>query len=183
MKKLVVAMASKEPRRSQRISQSHMVRIVIAVSLALVWMELTTFSEKHLFLVNRSSSLPHWGFLIARGQAPTRDQILIFTPPPSPFLNAHFGSDSAPFGKIVYGLPGDIVRHEGARVIIGDSLVGVMKDRSLRGEVLVAGPTGKIPPHCYYVGSPHKDGFDSRYLAIGFVCAHQIIGSAVATVL
>jgi len=26
------------------------------------------------------------------------------------------------------------------------------------------------------MGSPHPDGFDSRYAAIGFVCAKQIVG-------
>jgi conjugal transfer pilin signal peptidase TrbI len=41
---------------------------------------------------------------------------------------------------------------------------------------LVAGPTGVIPQGCYYVGSPHKDGFDSRYAAIGYACSNKIVG-------
>jgi len=41
---------------------------------------------------------------------------------------------------------------------------------------LKAGPTGRVPDGCYYMGSPHKDGFDSRYAAIGFVCDRQIVG-------
>ena len=29
----------------------------------------------------------------------------------------------------------------------------------------------------YYLGTAHKDGFDSRYADIGFVCAGRIIGT------
>ena len=51
-----------------------------------------------------------------------------------------------------------------------------MKPVTKSGETLVAGPTGVIPQGCYYVGSPHKDGFDSRYAAIGYACADKIVG-------
>jgi len=51
-----------------------------------------------------------------------------------------------------------------------------MKPFSKFGERLVPGPTGVIPRGCYFVGSPHKDGFDSRYAAIGFACANKIVG-------
>ena len=56
--------------------------------------------------------------------------------------------------------------------------VGVLKPVSARGARLEAGPTGIIPAGCYYMGSPHRDGFDSRYAAIGFVCRGEIIGTA-----
>ena len=61
--------------------------------------------------------------------------------------------------------------------------VGVLKPLSSRGEPLEAGPTGVIPEGCYYMGSPHKDGFDSRYAAIGFVCRGQIVGTATKVIL
>jgi type IV secretory pathway protease TraF len=35
-----------------------------------------------------------------------------------------------------------------------------------------AGPGGLL-----FCRTPHKDGFDSRYADIGFVCARQIIGT------
>lgn len=54
--------------------------------------------------------------------------------------------------------------------------VGRMKPQTRDGEPLTVGAVGAIPAGCYYVGSPHPDGFDSRYADIGFVCARQIIG-------
>ncbi len=49
---------------------------------------------------------------------------------------------------------------------------------STRGEPLALGPVGTIPRGCYFVGTEHKDGLDSRYAAIGWVCARQILGVA-----
>ena len=73
-------------------------------------------------------------------------------------------------------MPGDLVEHRGADVIVAGKLVAHMKPLTKFGERLVPGPTGIIPRDCYFVGSPHKDGFDSRYAAIGFACANKIVG-------
>ena len=63
------------------------------------------------------------------------------------------------------------------------SVIGHLKPRTLTGEVLIPGPVGRIPEGCYYMGSAHKDGFDSRYAAIGFVCRRQIVGVATKVLL
>ena len=44
------------------------------------------------------------------------------------------------------------------------------------GEPLALGPTGVVPQGCYFVTTAHKDGFDSRYAAIGWICARRILG-------
>ena len=44
------------------------------------------------------------------------------------------------------------------------------------GEPLALGPTGTVPRGCYFVTTEHKDGFDSRYAAIGWICAPRILG-------
>ena len=44
------------------------------------------------------------------------------------------------------------------------------------GEPLALGPTGRVPQGCYFVTSEHKDGFDSRYAAIGWLCGPRILG-------
>ena len=44
------------------------------------------------------------------------------------------------------------------------------------GEPLALGPTGRVPKGCYFVTSEHKDGFDSRYAAIGWICGPRILG-------
>ena len=51
-----------------------------------------------------------------------------------------------------------------------------MKPKTRFGEPLTPGATGIVPPACYFVATPHKDGFDSRYAEIGFVCARQLAG-------
>jgi conjugal transfer pilin signal peptidase TrbI len=73
-------------------------------------------------------------------------------------------------------MPGDTVAHRGAQVLVNGRVVGRMKPLTRFGEPLAAGPTGTIPHGCYYVGTPHKDGFDSRYAAIGYACAKKIVG-------
>ena len=66
---------------------------------------------------------------------------------------------------------------EGSVVRINGAEVSRLKPVSSRGEPLEPGPTGRIPEHCYYVGTEHKDGLDSRYADIGFVCSARIIGT------
>ena len=159
-----------------------------AVALLSAVQGLDAFAKGHMLLVNRSPSLPNWAFFIERGAAPERGQVAFFVPPENELVRRHFGETPAPFGKLVYGMPGDLVEHRAGRVLIhlgpGAPVqaqtvdAGALKPRTSKGEPLIAGPTGRIPPGCYFMGSPHKDGFDSRYAAIGFVCSRQVVGVA-----
>ncbi|MGF7151641.1 conjugal transfer pilin signal peptidase TrbI [Sphingomonas zeicaulis] len=133
----------------------------------------------HLFLINATDSLPNWAFVINRHEAPARGRYIFFDPPHVPLVISHFGPRPKMFGKIVYGMPGDIVAHRGADVIVAGKRVARMKPLTRKGETLTPGATGTIPQGCYYVGTPHKDGFDSRYAEIGFVCRRQVIGVGV----
>jgi conjugal transfer pilin signal peptidase TrbI len=132
--------------------------------------------DNHLLLINASDSLPNWAFLIRRHQLPARGDYVFFDPPRSMLLRRHFGAKPQMFGKIVYGMPGDVVAHDGAIVMINGASVARMKPRTRAGELLTPGAVGAIPAGCYYAGSPHRDGFDSRYAEIGFVCGRQVIG-------
>lgn len=131
----------------------------------------------HLFLINTSDSLPNWAFLINRGHMPGKGDYVFFEPPASALLRRHFGDRPEMFGKIVYGVPGDIVGHDGGHVTINGVRVARMKAVTRFGEPLTAGATGPVPQGCFFAATPHKDGFDSRYAEIGFVCARQIIGT------
>ena len=82
--------------------------------------------------------------------------------------------------SIVYGLPGDVVAHWHRAVTVNGRIVGYTKPTTRSGERLAIGPSGVIPAGCYYVGTPHKDGFDSRYAAIGFASRRQIVGTGEA---
>ncbi|MDE8652855.1 S26 family signal peptidase [Novosphingobium album (ex Liu et al. 2023)] len=138
---------------------------------------ISDWRNDHLFLINTSDSLPNWAFLIRRGQMPAKGDYVFFDPPPSALLRRHFGEQPKMFGKIVYGLPGDVVGHSGPDVTINGARVARMKSSTRAGEPLTPGATGRVPPGCFFAGTPHKDGFDSRYAEIGFVCARQIVGT------
>jgi conjugal transfer pilin signal peptidase TrbI len=137
---------------------------------------ITEWRDTHGLLINASESLPNWAFVIHKTAVPKRGEYVFFVPPAAPLVIRHFGAKKQMFGKIVYGMPGDTVVHRGADVIVAGRLVGRMKPLTKSGETLLAGPTGVIPEGCYYVGSPHKDGFDSRYAAIGYACSNKIVG-------
>ena len=59
---------------------------------------------------------------------------------------------------------------------VGGRLVATAKLKSRLGEPLALGPTGIIPKGCYFVATGHRDGFDSRYAAIGWICRSRILG-------
>lgn len=134
----------------------------------------------HALLINRTDSLPNWAFFVSAKGKPARGAYLVFLPPPHPLVSRHFGTRREPWGKIVYGVPGDLVAHAGGLVTINTRVVARMKPRTRAGERLIPGPVGRIPDGCYYAGTPHPDGFDSRYAEIGFVCGPQIVGVGTA---
>lgn len=151
-----------------------------AVLLCLVLSALQQWRSSHVLLINLTQSLPNWAFLIERGRLPARGDYIFFQPPPGEMLRRHFGEKRQPFGKLVLGMPGDVVAHQGPLVTINGRPVVAMKPRTRLGEPLTPGQTGPVPRGCYFAGSAHKDGFDSRYAEIGFVCRRQIIGTGVS---
>ena len=166
----------------------------LVVALVL-WRGLDDLAHNHLFLINRSPSLPNWADVVERGRLPERGQVAFFLPPRNALVEAHFGKTPSAFGKIALGLAGDVIEHRGDDVVLirttndasghqpSSSVIGHLKPRTVAGEVLMPGPVGRIPEGCYYMGSAHKDGFDSRYAAIGFVCRRQIVGVATKVLL
>lgn len=148
----------------------------VAIAGTALFGAISSWREEHALLINTTDSLPNWAFLIRRHELPTRDAYIFFDPPPSALVRRHFGARPRLFGKIVYGMPGDVVGHHGSIVTINGTPVARMKSRTKAGEPLTPGAIGVIPAGCYFAGSPHRDGFDSRYAEIGFVCAQRIIG-------
>lgn len=137
---------------------------------------LSAFSQTHALMINASPSLPYWAVWMTRGAAPQRGDIILFDPPASPLLARHFGKEPKPFGKRVSGVPGDLVTEKDRAFFVNGRLVARAKVTSRLGEPLALGPTGRVPRGCYFVTTEHKDGFDSRYAAIGWICAPRILG-------
>jgi conjugal transfer pilin signal peptidase TrbI len=138
---------------------------------------LAAWRDQHGLVINTTDSLPHWAFWIDRAREPQRGDFVVFKAPGSPLVTAHFGEAPPPFAKRVLGMPGDLVARRGETVLVNGEVVARLKPRTRRGETLAPGPTGRIPARCYYLGTRHPDGFDSRYAAIGFVCRSSIVGA------
>lgn len=150
--------------------------IALIGGAALGWSALKDWHDHHAFLINASTSLPNWALLVETGRFPARGDYVVFAPGHDPLVIKHFGADPKPFAKITYGLPGDVVTRTGDAVQVNGKTIAHLKPKTHQGEDLRPGPLGTIPPGCIYAGSPHKDGFDSRYAAIGFVCRDRLIG-------
>lgn len=136
--------------------------------------------DSHTILINTTTSLPNWAFILDKSHEPVRGALVFFDPPSSPLMTAHFGAHPSAFGKRVYGVGGDVVTRVGHTFFVNGREVAVAKPVSTRGEPLALGPIGVIPRGCFYVGSGHKDGFDSRYAAVGWICMKRVFGTGTA---
>ena len=145
-------------------------------AVALSLSSLSAFASDHALMINVSPSLPYWAIWLERGTMPKRGEIIVFDPPPSELLTAHFGEEPKPFAKEVLGVAGDQVTQKAQTYFINGKPVARAKTQSRKGEPLALGPTGVIPHGCYFVGTDHKDGFDSRYAAIGWICRPRVLG-------
>ena len=156
-------------------------RYAIFAGAALIWGAYDAISgwrDRYAFLINATESLPYWAFVVERGHMPAKREIVSFDPPRTPLVVRHFGAKPPMFNKYVWGIAGDTVTRVDRTFYVNGVKVAVAKPVSRLGEPLALGPVGKIPSGCMFVGTPHKDGFDSRYAQIGWVCRNRVIGTA-----
>lgn len=168
-------MASNKPALALRLPK----RLLLWAGLGAACLglsSLSAFAHDHALMINVSPSLPYWAIWLERGTMPARGEIIVFDPPPSELLEAHFGTEPKPFAKKVLGVAGDRVTQKARTYFINGKPVAKAKSHSRKGEMLAPGPTGIIPPGCYFVGTDHVDGFDSRYAAIGWICRPRVLG-------
>jgi conjugal transfer pilin signal peptidase TrbI len=151
--------------------------LAMLAAIPFLYAPIANFSDDHALLINASPSLPNWAFWLDKNFTPARGALIFFEPPHSELLTSHFGEKPQIFGKRILGMPGDRVRHDGKTVLINNRLVARTKLKTRKSIPLTKGPEGVIPVGCYYVGTSHKHGFDSRYGEIGFICAPRIIGT------
>ena len=124
-------------------------------------------------ITNIDESLPGLFYQIDRRGLPARNDVAGITVPANPYY-----PEGAPFLKIVKGVPGDVVSCDGRRFFINGVFVAEAKEQTQRGNPLTLGPTGVIPPGHYFVWTPHKDSYDSRYGEIGWITTEHILGKA-----
>lgn len=136
--------------------------------LVLAW----TYAGRHYGLFyNRSESLDGTLFFYAKGVMPSRGDLAVFEPPANPF-------HKEPFLKFVGGVAGDLVEARDGVYVVAGHEVGRAKEKSQKGVPLAPGPTGIIGEGQFFFYGTHRDSFDSRYQAIGWVDRSRIIGRA-----
>jgi conjugal transfer pilin signal peptidase TrbI len=140
---------------------------------------LREWGRAHAIVLNTSDSLPNYAFFVKVGVMPRKGEFVLFEPPMSKVVSVHFGKQPPAFGKLVLGAEGDVVSHVGRSVLINGRVITTMKPLTRKGLPLIEGPVGRIPKGCYYAGSYHEDGLDSRYAQIGFVCGDRVMGTGV----
>ena len=97
------------------------------------------FAASHALMLNVSPSLPYWALWLEQDNLPKRGEIIVFDPPRSALLEAHFGKVPHPFAKYALGLPGDRVSRVGRRFLVDGRQVALAKDVTRRGEPLSLG--------------------------------------------
>ena len=105
---------------------------------------------------------------------------MIFHPGHDAVTEKYFGAQPEPFAKVAYGLPGDVVTRVGRDVFVNGTRIAASKPLTKRGDPLTEGPLGVVPEGCVFAATHHKDGFDSRYAHIGFVCRDRLVGTGQA---
>ncbi len=142
----------------------------LAFSVTLVVYITTNYS----LMINSTGSLGNFAFLVKRGVIPSKiGEYAAFYPPPNPYCG------HKPFIKIIGGIGGDTVIANDGVYSIGELQIGVAKEFSLKGDKLDPGSVGLIPPGQYFMYSPHKDSYDSRYSQMGLIPTDHIIGTAI----
>ena len=120
--------------------------------------------------INTSSSVDGWLFLMVKNTPPERGELIGFWPPENDFFQEIW------FVKYIAGMPGDIVERHEREFFINGQYIGDAKTESMTGIPLEVSGVGVIPPGHYFVWTPHKDSFDSRYAQIGWIPKDNIIG-------
>lgn len=121
---------------------------------------------------NWTDSLPHWAYVVDEGADPIVGDYVDFWPPENKYY------EGISFVKQIKAGPGDLIICEGRRFVLDGVTIAIAKEVSQGGDPLSLGPCGVVPPGHYFVTTPHKDSFDSRYREIGYVPRQNVRGVA-----
>lgn len=131
---------------------------------------------------NISESLKAWFFIVDTKTLPQKGDYVAFNYYDKSNQVYKMGLSEAPqvvFIKQVVGVEGDVVTHQDREIFVNGQSMGIAKPRSKGGRKLDINPfTGAIPKGYYYVYTPHKDSYDSRYADIGLVPVKEVRGKA-----
>jgi conjugal transfer pilin signal peptidase TrbI len=162
------------PRERPRLRLGRLYAGLVLLLMALAAKGMGGLLQRYHFAFNETDSLPNWAFVADQAQrTPRRGDLVVFVPPPTPFYPGGMA-----FGKIVGGVPGDLVQRLGRAFYVNGRLIGIAKTHAQDGRAVAAGPVGRIPPGRYFVYTPHRDSLDSRYALVGWIPQARILGVA-----
>ena len=122
-------------------------------------------------VINQTNSLPQKVWILVLNKMPKKGDYIAFKPPEKSGTPKEII-----LHKQVLGVEGDSITRKGRDFYINGQKVATAKTHSLQGKPLALGPIGTLQKGQYYVSTPHKDSFDSRYEKMGWIDAALIIG-------
>lgn len=154
---------------------------ILFVGLALV----AKLNTRYELRWNLSSSIPAHFFVVDKKQMPKKGDYIAFNYYDISNDDYKMGLLDKPpavvFIKRVAGIQGDVVTQSNREFFINGKSVGTAKKEAKNGRVLNQNPfEGQIPDGYYYVNTPHKDSYDSRYADVGLIHVSEIDGVAYA---
>lgn len=146
----------------KKIGLKTLVVLVISLLIGLL------ISNRLVFVVNVTESMPQVFWLGVKGITPKKGDYIVFTVP---------GHDMS-FIKRIAGESGSEIKIKGRDFFIDDEYVATAKIHSLEGKVLDLSEEGKLREGEYFVLGVHKDSFDSRYKQMGRIEESRILAVA-----
>jgi len=122
-------------------------------------------------VINQTDSLPQKVWILSLNKTPKKYDYIAF--------KAHQQSGISPnviLHKQVLGVEGDVITIQQRDFFINGRYVATAKTHSLKNEPLKLGQIGTLQKGQYYVSTPHKDSFDSRYDKMGWIDRDHILG-------
>jgi len=130
----------------------------------------------HISINSLTDSLPHLFYIIESGSDFKRNNYIEFE-----YKSEHkmYFKNGSRFIKKVVGMPGDKITFHDNIFYINDFPFGQVKELARDGKKLVSNTNKVLEKNEYFVFSPHKDSFDSRYVYVGYVKKKQVLGKVV----
>lgn len=123
--------------------------------------------------LNLSDSLNGHVYVVTRNGSVEKGDILGFR-----WKGDQYYAPGAVFIKIVVGVQGDRIETKGNQVFVNGELVAIAKNKTKTGDTLSIIQPQVIGKGQYFVATPSKDGYDSRYSQVGLVDEKRIMGKA-----
>jgi conjugal transfer pilin signal peptidase TrbI len=129
-------------------------------------------SFKTGLLINRSESLPQQFYLLVKGSAWQKNDLVAISG-----FDTQYSRDQH-FTKRILGVPGDRISIRQHHVCINAEVCVPFKSKTKDKRKLTTIEAQIIPKRHYFVLADHKDSFDSRYQEFGLVKDVYIEGKA-----